>query len=267
VMDVDALEAIVRPFIDPEVASVAGNVIIGNRSRTLGLLQQLEYLYGFYFKRADSLCSAVYIVGGAAAAYRRSVLDLVGGLSETIITEDIELSTRLQSIGYKVKYAADAIVYTEGPSTVEGLCKQRLRWKYGRLQTFAKYRSLFFSRKSEHNKYLSWFILPIAFFAEALLFFEVLLLSVFFIYTIHTNDYVPLAIVIAIITAVVSIQILTDMKRVYHSNLLALAPVAWIMFYFIDAVEYQALLRSLSRFAMKQELRWQRWNRVGVFGQ
>jgi poly-beta-1,6-N-acetyl-D-glucosamine synthase len=135
----DAILTMVERFADPRVASVAGNVVIGNRVRPIGLMQQLEYLYGFYLKRAEAVMSAVYIVGGAAAAYRRDVITGLGGFDETIITEDIELSTRLRHAGHEVAYAADAVVYTEGPSSLEDLCRRRLRWKHGRFPTFRKY--------------------------------------------------------------------------------------------------------------------------------
>ena len=264
VMDPHAIGNMVKHFTDPRVASVAGNVIIGNRTKFIGLIQQLEYVYGFYFKRADSLLNAVYIVGGAAAAYRKKVIDALGGFDEMVITEDIELSTRLQNHGYHVRYAADAIVYTEGPSDFSGLCQQRLRWKFGRLVTFYKYRRLFFSLRKHHNFYLSFFILPIALFAEILLFFEGILLMVFYTYTFYTNDYVPLVFVIVLLATVICLQILTDRNARYHRNLLLLAPIAWLLFYFMDMVEYQALIRSIRRIITKKNISWQRWVRVGI---
>ncbi|MEK7561023.1 MAG: glycosyltransferase [Patescibacteria group bacterium] len=265
VMDRNAIKNMVKHFSDPRVTSVAGNVIIGNRARPIGLIQQFEYLYGFYFKRADSMLNALYIVGGAAAAYRREIVIHVGGFDESIITEDIELSTRLQDNGYHIRYAADAIVYTECPSDFEGLCRQRLRWKFGRLLTFYKYRHLFFSFNRKHNFYLCFLILPLALFAEILLFFEGLLLFVFYAYTFYTNDFMPLLFVIALLTSIVCLQILSDPKIRYHKNLLLLAPNAWILFYFMDIVEYQALIRSIRNLITKQNLSWQKWIRVGVF--
>ncbi len=265
-MDPNAIKNMVKHFTDPRVASVAGNVVIGNRSRPIGFLQQLEYLYGFYFKRADSLLNAVYIVGGAAAAYRRKTIVDLGGFDESIITEDIELSTRLQDNGYHVRYAADAIVYTEGPSDFNGLCRQRLRWKFGRLLTFYKYRHLFFSLKRRHNFYLSFLILPIALFAEILLFFEGILLTVFYTYTFYTNDFAPLVFFIFLLSGVIILQILSDPKTRYHTNLLLLAPGAWVLFYVMDFIEYQALIKSVWHIFTKRNLTWQKWVRVGVFG-
>ncbi len=265
VMDPATIQNMVKRFTGPKVAAVAGNVIIGNRKKTIGLIQQLEYLYGFYFKRADSLFNAVYIIGGAAAAYRREILDQMGGFDPDIITEDIEISTRMLSLGYRTCYAADAVVYTEGPSTIQGLCNQRLRWKFGRLLTFYKHKRLFFSTQKKHNPYLSFFILPIAIYAEAILFFEGIMLTIFYAYTFSTNDFFPLIFVILLLTSVIFLQVLTDAKTRFHKNLLLLAPAAWVLFYIIDVVEYQALIRSIKRLVKRESLEWQKWARVGVF--
>ncbi len=264
VMDPDAITHMVKHFDDPKVGGVAGNVIVGNRRKPIEWMQQMEYLYGFFFKRADSLFNSVYIIGGAAAAYRREVLQEMGGFDHSIITEDIEMSTRILSGGYKTRYACDAVIYTEGPSDLGGLCNQRLRWKYGRLLTFMKYRTLFFSLRPQHNPYLTFLVLPIAVYAELLLLAEAVMLGAFFLYTIATSDYMPLVFVIGLLTAVVSIQILVDPKQRFHRNLLLLAPTAWLLFYAVDMVEFQALVRSLKRLAMRKELKWQKWVRVGV---
>ncbi|WP_196140346.1 glycosyltransferase family 2 protein [Aliikangiella sp. G2MR2-5] len=264
VMDEAAIEKLVPYFNDPKVGAVAGNVIVGNRSRPIEWLQQIEYLYGFFFKRADSVFNSVYIIGGAAAAYRKEVLEDVGGFDHEIITEDIEMSTRILSEGYKTRYATDVVVFTEGPADWKGLCNQRLRWKFGRLLTFMKHKSLFFSTNKKHNSYLTFLLLPMAVYAELTLMFEALLLAIFYGYTILTNDYVPLAFVIVFMTTLVVIQILCDSKRRFHQNLLLLAPIAWMLFYIIDLVEWQALCRSLKRLITRQELQWQKWVRVGL---
>ncbi|HSR87528.1 MAG TPA: hypothetical protein VLL07_01130, partial [Pontiella sp.] len=65
-------------------------------------------------------------------------------------------------------------------------------------------------------------------------------------------------------TLVVGIQVVTDPKARFHRNLLWIAPVAWLVFYAVDIVEFQALIRSLRRLATGKELKWQKWVRVGV---
>src|SRR5690606_32767254 len=96
---------------------------------------------------------------------------------------------------------------------------------------------------------------------EVLLLLEVFLLVVLITYTFVTSDFLPLALYVVLITAVITLQVLTDPKR--RENLLA--PGAWVTIYLVDAVELQALVRSLWRFSRGQGLQWQRWQRTGVF--
>lgn len=265
VMHRDTIENMVKHFMDPQIAAVAGNVLIGNRTKPIGIVQQLEYMYGFYFKRAESLLNAVYIVGGAAAAYNKKIVLELGGYDEESLTEDIELSTRLQAAGHRVRLAADAVVYTEGPSDVRGLFQQRYRWKYGRLTTFYKYRSLFFNNQAHLNLYLTYFILPIAVFAEILLLLEGVLILIYYLYTFSTNDFSPLVFFILLLMAIITFQVLTDSNVRHHRRLLFIAPVAWLLFYFMEVVEFQALIRSFRSILQKRKPQWQSWVRSGVF--
>lgn len=264
VMDKGMINNVLARFSDEAVAAVAGNVVIGNRKKPIEILQQLEYLHGFCFKRADSNFNSVHIIGGAAAAYRKSILIEVGGFDEAIITEDVEISTRLLARGYKTRYAANAVVFTEGPSDWKSLCSQRLRWKFGRLQTYIKHKSLFLNPKKSANPYLTMLILPVAIYVELILLLEPILLTIFYGYTILASDYWPLVFMISLTASVIWMQIICDSKFKFHSNLILLAPVAWIMFYLVDLVEFLALCGSLKRFAKNQKLEWQTWARVGI---
>jgi len=264
VMAPDAIVNLVKHFDDPRVGGVAGNVVIANRKKSIEWMQQLEYLYGFFFRRSDSLFNSVYIIGGAAAAYRRRVLMEMGGFDHSIITEDIEMSTRILSHGYKTRYACDAAVYTEGPCDLKGLCNQRLRWCYGRILTFIRHRKLFFSLRRGHNPYLTLLLLPVAVYADVMLLLVPVMLFVYFAYIILTNDYLPLACAVTLISAVVGMQILTDPKARFHRNLFLLLPVGWLLFCFVSMIEFLSMIRSLKRLATGKDLKWQKWVRVGV---
>lgn len=67
-----------RHFIDPTVMAAVGNVKVGNTQTLLGTIQYLEFLFSFYFKKADSVMNSIYIIGGAAGAFRRKTIDLAG---------------------------------------------------------------------------------------------------------------------------------------------------------------------------------------------
>lgn len=264
IVDRNAFYKFIQRFDDPSVGAVAGNIIVGNKKKPLEWLQQLEYVCGFFYKRADSYFNAVHIIGGAAAAYRRDVLQNLKGFDEDIITEDIDLSMSILSHGYKTRYAHDAVVYTEGPSDWKGLRKQRLRWKYGRILCYLKHRELFFSRNTQHNRYLSWFILPLAVYAEILLLNVGLFLSLFYCYIIISQDFALLASVILVSSSLVTLQIKLDSQSSYHKNLLPFIPVAWLLLYVIEFIELVALTLSLQKLYNRDSVKWQKWNRIGL---
>ena len=164
VFEKDAIYEVAKYFLNPEIDAAVGNVKVANSKSVVGIIQQIEYTVGFYFKRTHSVFNCEYIIGGAFGVFRRRVFKKYGLFDVKNKTEDIELSTRLQYHGCKMIFIEDAIAYTEGPVSVDGLMKQRLRWKKGRLDTFWTHRSLFFSRDKKHNKVLTHYLLPITLF-------------------------------------------------------------------------------------------------------
>jgi cellulose synthase/poly-beta-1,6-N-acetylglucosamine synthase-like glycosyltransferase len=189
IVDRHAVRNFVQAFADPRVMAAVGNVKIGNTQTLVGAIQHLEYLFSFYFKKGDSLMNTIYIVGGAAGAFRKEVFEQLGGYSTKNITEDIELSVRIQEAGMKIVYVPDAVVYTEGASDLRGLMKQRLRWKRGRFETFKEHKSLFFSTKPYHSKLLTWFILPMATFGDVQLAFELPFILILYVFSLATHDF------------------------------------------------------------------------------
>jgi cellulose synthase/poly-beta-1,6-N-acetylglucosamine synthase-like glycosyltransferase len=256
----------VSHFENRKVMAAVGNVKVGNQQSLLETLQYLEFLFSFYFKKADSLLNTIYIIGGAAGAFRRSVFEQIGLYSSENITEDIDLSVRIQKAGMRIVYAADAIVYTEGANTFKGLAAQRLRWKRGRFQTFMEHKSLFFSEGEKHNKLLSWLVLPLALFGDIQLFFEVIFIAFLYVYSFLTHDFTSFISGIIVVSSMFFIQIIDDknIKRGDVLMLYLLAPVGWLLFYITTFIEYRALIKSVWGLATGKELVWQKWKRVGI---
>ncbi len=123
----DAVENLVKYYADNSVDGVVGNVIVANNKSIMGITQYLEYLFGFYFKRAHAVLGAEYIFGGACASFRSSVFREIGVYDQDNKTEDIEFTMRFRYYGYNCTYAEDVVCYTEGASEVLGLVRQRLR--------------------------------------------------------------------------------------------------------------------------------------------
>jgi len=255
----------VRHFKDPTVMAAVGNVRIGNTDTIVGVVQYLEFLFSFYFKKAESLVNTIYIIGGAAGAFRRDVFTTIGPYSTTNITEDIELSVRIQAHGLRIVYAADAMVYTEGAVTLDGLIKQRLRWKRGRFETFMEHRYLFFSQEKKHRKILSWVILPLALFGDMQLSLEVMFITFLYIFSLVTGDFTSFISGIIVVSSMFFIQVMFDGHRESTIGFLFLAPIGWLLFYVSTYVETRALFKALWGYLHKQELTWQTWERKGVF--
>lgn len=260
----DTIGNFVKYFADPEVMAAVGNVKIGNPRKLIGTIQYLEFLFSFYFKKADSLLNTIYIIGGAAGAFRREVFDHVGPYRTDHITEDIDLSVRIQAAGMRIIYAADAVVYTEGAADLKGLMKQRLRWKHGRFKTFWEHRSLFFRAQQGRNRLLTWLVLPLAIFGDSQLFFEIIFLVFLYAYALWAHDFSSFVSGIIVVWAMFAVQIFDGRAQDRRSSFLLLAPIGWLLFYIATFVEYNALLRSIWAYFKGHEVQWQKWRRHGV---
>lgn len=264
----DALTNLVEHFRDPRVAAVVGQVRVGNiHGRLIGRMQQLEYLFGFYFKRAHCVMGAEYIYGGACAAFRRAkTFDYFGMFDEANKTEDIEMSMRSKFHGLRSVYAEDVVCYTEGASSYMGLINQRLRWKKGRFDTFLHYRRMFFSLDRGHNKFLGWFILPFALFAEIQLLLEPIGATLLLTYSIVSGEYVSLALSMLFVGISYFMVAIFGTRLTFRQRfeLLAMWPITWPLFYIVVWIEFHALLRGAHMVLRGDSLEWQQWKREGI---
>ncbi|NJS41937.1 glycosyltransferase family 2 protein [Candidatus Gracilibacteria bacterium] len=208
-----AITNLVKYYLDPKIMCVVGNVKVAKNNTFVGLVQQLEYYFGFYFKRAYAILGAEYIFGGACASFRREVFDIIGYYDTDNKTEDIELSMRTRWAGLECTYAEDVVCYTEGASDVLSLVNQRVRWKKGRFDTFWRYRKIFLSVSKEHNSWLSFFILPYALLSELQLLFEPISISILITYSIVASDYLSFAIGLIFILQIYLVASFLEMKE------------------------------------------------------
>jgi cellulose synthase/poly-beta-1,6-N-acetylglucosamine synthase-like glycosyltransferase/peptidoglycan/xylan/chitin deacetylase (PgdA/CDA1 family)/spore germination protein YaaH len=142
----DTIPRLVRWFHDPAVGAVAGNAKVGNRINIVTRWQALEYIVSQNLeRRALAALDTLTVVPGAVGAWRRSVLEELGGFTASTLAEDQDLTIAIQRAGYRVLFDASAIAWTEAPSTMRGLAKQRFRWAFGTLQCLWKYRAMTFN--------------------------------------------------------------------------------------------------------------------------
>ncbi|PIR80189.1 MAG: hypothetical protein COU25_01475 [Candidatus Levybacteria bacterium CG10_big_fil_rev_8_21_14_0_10_35_13] len=263
IFDRNALSITARYFMNKELDAAVGNVKVGNANSFLGIIQQIEYILGFYFKRTHAIFNSEYIISGAFGIFRRNIFETYGYFDEKNKTEDIEFSTRLQTKGCKIAYIEDAQAYTETPSSFLSLMKQRLRWKKGRLDTFYKHRELFFSRNKLHNKFLSFYLLPTTLFYELELLVEPFLIIFVSVYLLLSHDFLMLVVWFIFMILMYSIALIfgSNNKRL---NSLVILPFYFWLSYLIIFIEIYAMYASLKLIITKKEISWQNWRRKGL---
>lgn len=167
-LEPDALLRLMRPIVrSPENTIVSGGIIrIRNGCKVAdGRVQQIrlprkwlervqvvEYLRTFLYDRAGwDLLGGTLIVSGAMAVFQREAVMDAGGFSTATVTEDMELIVRLhreaarRRAPARMTFTMDTVCWTECPSTLSMLARQRRRWQLGLCQTLWLYSELLFN--------------------------------------------------------------------------------------------------------------------------
>lgn len=141
--------------LSSEIGGVTGNPRIRNRTTLLGKLQTGEFssIIGL-IKRAQMDYGRLFTISGVVAAFRKQALHQVGYWGADMLTEDIDITWRLQKAGWQVLYAPNALCWILMPETLRGLWHQRLRWAQGGAEIVFKYGLTLFRKDS-------WRMLPI----------------------------------------------------------------------------------------------------------
>ncbi len=171
IMEPDALLKLVKPFMEAKEKRVigAGGVIriansceisdghiqkINLPKKFLPRAQVMEYTRAFLMGRmAWSELDGLLLISGALGMFDREIVIKSGGYSTSTVGEDMELVVRIRrymaenGLDYDVIYIPDPLCWTEVPSTVKVLARQRSRWTRGTMETLFKHRKLFFNRK------------------------------------------------------------------------------------------------------------------------
>jgi biofilm PGA synthesis N-glycosyltransferase PgaC len=258
-----AIQHFVSYFADPGVMAAAGNIKIGNTKTILGLIQSLEYCIGFQLKKTEALFGIVFVIGGAAAAFRREVFQRLGKYNVGTLTEDLDISLRIQEAGMRIVYVPEAIVHTEGPTTLQGLLKQRLRWKRGRIEALNAHRSSIFNRKKGARKPFFWIVLPMILVEDIQSMFGALYVILVYAYSLLTLNFSLLLLNIVVTGAILLFQLSED-RHLRELLYILLIPISWFLLHFVTFVELNAFCKALYTFCRKREVKWQKWQRTGV---
>jgi cellulose synthase/poly-beta-1,6-N-acetylglucosamine synthase-like glycosyltransferase len=80
-------------------------------------------------------------VPGAIGAFRRQAIDDAGGFSDNTLAEDTDLTISINRARWRVVFEDRAVAWTEAPSGLGALWRQRYRWSYGTMQAIWKHRA------------------------------------------------------------------------------------------------------------------------------
>jgi cellulose synthase/poly-beta-1,6-N-acetylglucosamine synthase-like glycosyltransferase len=109
--------------------------------------QWTEYLVNMFYKKLMGNLNCIHVAPGPFSVYRTDVLRKVGGYDEKNLTEDLEITYKLQKNQYRIIQLLDTQVHTKSPQTFRQLYSQRNRWFKGAFLTTIQYRKMMFNRK------------------------------------------------------------------------------------------------------------------------
>ena len=136
----DFLRAAVPHFADPGVGLVQARWGYLNPRVSPLTTAQATMLDGHFAvqHRARFEAGRFFNFNGTAGIFRRSAIDAAGGWQHDTLTEDLDLSYRMQLAGYRGVYLDDLVVESELPASIRALKSQQHRWAKGSLQTCRK---------------------------------------------------------------------------------------------------------------------------------
>lgn len=137
-IDKDALNKIIEPFADKDVAAVASTLRVKKMRGLLNWFQQFEYAISTGWRYVVDKVNGSCIVPGFCA-FRKAMLVDIGGFKGDTAVEDYDICMYLKKKGYKISMAPDSVARTKVPETLRGWIFQRVRWNRGTIQVIRKH--------------------------------------------------------------------------------------------------------------------------------
>jgi cellulose synthase/poly-beta-1,6-N-acetylglucosamine synthase-like glycosyltransferase len=177
VLERDALLRIMLPVVQNpgRVVAVGGIVRVLNGSKiessqlrarlprkSIEVIQVIEYLRAFLIGReAWAEGNMLTIISGAFGVFRTDLVRAVGGYRARAIGEDVDLVTRLHryllelGADYRISFVPDPVCWTEVPSDLRSLGRQRARWHKGLVDVLWLNRDMLMQRRYGRIGYLA----------------------------------------------------------------------------------------------------------------
>ena len=165
----DFLKELIPALENEKVGAVQARKVIINREQNfLTRCQDNEMALDTHFQVGRDAVKGAVELRGNGELIKRKALEDVGGWNIYTITDDLDLSTRLQIKGWDVRFCPEVCVYEEGVPSYIPLLKQRRRWIEGSIRRYLEHFSDVLTSKDmslrvslDMTAYITEFILPI----------------------------------------------------------------------------------------------------------
>jgi len=188
VLEKDALLRVMAPVMtDPRRVRAAGGIVRAiNGCRVedgqltevrlgrgpIEVIQVIEYLRAFLIGREGwAYFNMLAIISGAFGVFERELLLRIGGYRPKAIGEDLDLVVRMhrhlleQKSDYHISFIPDPVCWTEVPSDLKSLGRQRARWQKALLEVLWQNRDMLFNPRYGR---IGTIVLPYQWFFELL---------------------------------------------------------------------------------------------------
>lgn len=177
-LQLDSLEKVMQPVMErKDVVAVAGLVRIAQcvkleKGRVedytlpwnlLICMQVVEYDRSFLASRIlMNEFNGNLIISGAFGLFKKDIVIAAGGYDHNTLGEDMELAIKLHvfcrnnQIPYRMCYEPNAICWSQAPSNLRDIGKQRRRWHLGLFQCMLKYRTMFANLRFGFVSFISY---------------------------------------------------------------------------------------------------------------
>lgn len=139
-IETDALTTVAPLFADPRVGAVQIGVRMYNRDASLlARMQDMEFVvYTEIFQRSRTRFGTAGL-GGNGQFTRLSALESLGqGPWSDQLTEDLDLSVRLQAANWLTRFTPKTFVSQQAVTRLRPMLRQRARWFQGHLQAWSR---------------------------------------------------------------------------------------------------------------------------------
>jgi len=138
-LDKKFVEIVENEMQDDSISAVAGyvksmrhNWITASRALDYAISQNID-------KVAQAHIGFIFVIPGAAGAFRTKIFREQILFTHDTITEDLDFTYRLNKTHKRIKYSREAICYTQDPVTLGAYINQMRRWFGGGWQNIKKH--------------------------------------------------------------------------------------------------------------------------------